>query len=82
MVVLAFATVYIVWGSTYYFIQRAVQGFPPFLLGAIRFLIAGMLMLGWSLLRGEKIFVWRECETCCGRRYPDAFHWKRGRDMG
>lgn len=57
MVILAFATVYIVWGSTYFFIQKAVQGFPPFLLGAIRFLIAGLLMIGWSLLRGEKIFV-------------------------
>lgn len=57
MVILAFATVYIVWGSTYFFIQKAVHGFPPFLLGAIRFLIAGALMLGWSLLRGEEIFV-------------------------
>ena len=56
MVVVAFATVYIVWGSTYFFIQKAVQGFPPFLLGAIRFLIAGLLMIGWSVLRGEKIF--------------------------
>lgn len=57
MVILAFATVYIVWGSTYFFIQKAVQGFPPFLLGAIRFLIAGLLLLGWSALRGEEIFV-------------------------
>jgi drug/metabolite transporter (DMT)-like permease len=57
MVILAFATVYIVWGSTYFFIQKAVQGFPPFLLGAIRFLVAGLLMLGWSMLRGEEIFV-------------------------
>jgi len=57
MVVLAFATVYIVWGSTYFFIQKAVHDFPPFLLGAIRFLMAGLLLLGWSLLRKEKIFV-------------------------
>ena len=57
MVVLAFATVYIVWGSTYFFIQKAVQGFPPFLLGAIRFLIAGALLLGYSWFRGEEIFV-------------------------
>lgn len=57
MVIVAFATVYIVWGSTYFFIQKAVQGFPPFLLGAIRFLIAGALLLGWSALRGEKIFI-------------------------
>lgn len=57
MVILAFATVYLVWGSTYFFIQKAVQGFPPFMLGAIRFLIAGALLLGYSWLRGEKIFV-------------------------
>jgi drug/metabolite transporter (DMT)-like permease len=57
MVVLAFATVYIVWGSTYFFIQKAVQGFPPFLLGAIRFLIAGILLMGWSIIRREEIIV-------------------------
>jgi drug/metabolite transporter (DMT)-like permease len=57
MVVLAFATVYIVWGSTYFFIQKAVHGFPPFLLGAIRFLIAGILLLGWAILRSEQILV-------------------------
>lgn len=57
MVILAFAIVYIVWGSTYFFIQQAITGFPPLLMGAIRFLVAGILMLGWSLLRGEKVFV-------------------------
>ncbi|MBC7887961.1 MAG: EamA family transporter [Ferruginibacter sp.] len=57
MVILAFATVYIVWGSTYFFIQKAMSGFPPFLLGAMRFLIAGILMLGWTRLKGEQVFV-------------------------
>lgn len=56
-VIVAFATVYIVWGSTYFFIQKAITGFPPFLLGAIRFLVAGILMLGWTILKGEKVFV-------------------------
>ncbi len=60
MVILAFAIVYIVWGSTYFFIQRAETGFSPFMLGAIRFVIAGALMLGWSLLRGEQLFVKRD----------------------
>lgn len=59
MVVLAFATVYIVWGSTYFFIQRALEGFPPFFLGAFRFIIAGLLMLGWSLMQGEEVFSWK-----------------------
>ncbi|MCF0062306.1 EamA family transporter [Dyadobacter chenwenxiniae] len=56
LVVLAFATVYIVWGSTYFFIQRALEGFPPFFLGAFRFITAGLIMLIWSLLQGEDVF--------------------------
>jgi len=58
-VVLAFAIVYIVWGSTYFFIRLAVQHIPPMLVGAMRFLLAGGLMLLWCVFTGEKIFVWR-----------------------
>jgi drug/metabolite transporter (DMT)-like permease len=58
MVVIAFATVYLVWGSTYFFIQRAVEHIPPFILGAIRFIIAGGLLLGWCAIKGEKLFNW------------------------
>jgi len=57
LVILAFAIVYTVWGSTYFFIQKAIQGIPPLMLGAIRFLAAGMLLLGWSYFRGEKLWV-------------------------
>lgn len=58
LVIIAFATVYIVWGSTYFFIKVAVGGgFPPFLLGAIRFFTAGVLLMIWCAIRGEKIFV-------------------------
>ncbi|CAN5530494.1 EamA family transporter [soil metagenome] len=60
MVGLAFAIVYIVWGSTYFFIQQAMKGFPPFLLGATRFLLSGILMLGYGLLTGVKVFVWKD----------------------
>jgi drug/metabolite transporter (DMT)-like permease len=56
MVIISFATVYIVWGSTYFFILMALKGFPPMLLGAFRFLIAGAIMLIWSFFRGEKLF--------------------------
>ncbi|WP_025761474.1 EamA family transporter [Dyadobacter tibetensis] len=58
-VVLAFAIVYIVWGSTYFFIQKALVSFPPFILGAIRFISAGILMLTWGILQGEKMFTGR-----------------------
>lgn len=56
-VVLAFAVVYLVWGSTYFFILLSVQHIPPMLVGVLRYLIAGALMLGWCLIRGERIFV-------------------------
>jgi drug/metabolite transporter (DMT)-like permease len=56
MVIISFATVYLVWGSTYFFILMALKGFPPMFLGAFRFLIAGAIMLLWSFFRGEKIF--------------------------
>jgi len=60
MVIVAFATVYLVWGSTYFFIQIAVQHFPPMILGAFRFLTAGILLLGWCLFKGEKIGTWQQ----------------------
>ncbi|MBB5439712.1 drug/metabolite transporter (DMT)-like permease [Pedobacter sp. AK017] len=56
IVILAFAIVYIVWGSTYFFIQKALAGFPPFILGAFRFLAAGLLLITWCSIKGEKIF--------------------------
>jgi len=56
IVVLAFAIVYIVWGSTYFFIQIAVKDFPPFILGALRFIIAAVLMAAWCIYKGENIF--------------------------
>jgi drug/metabolite transporter (DMT)-like permease len=58
LVIIAFATVYIVWGSTYFFIQMALHGgIPPLLMGAMRFTIAGLLMLIWCIIKGEKIFI-------------------------
>lgn len=56
MVVLAFATVYIVWGSTYFFIQRAVQEVPPFIVGATRFLMSGTMLIAWCRIKGERIW--------------------------
>ncbi len=56
LVLLAFLTVYIVWGSTYFFISKALHGFPPFILGGVRFIIAGLLMMIWSISKGESIF--------------------------
>src|SRR5450432_1941852 len=57
-VVLAYLTVYIVLGSTYFFISRALHGFPPFLLGAIRFIIAGLIMMIWAIWKKENLLDW------------------------
>jgi drug/metabolite transporter (DMT)-like permease len=59
MVVVAFATVYIVWGSTYFFIRISLQHIPPYILGAMRFIASGVLMLAWCAVRKEKIFSWK-----------------------
>ena len=49
-IALALAAVYLIWGSTYLGIRFALEGgFTPFLLGGIRFLIAGGLMFAFLL---------------------------------
>ncbi|HSD17319.1 MAG TPA: drug/metabolite exporter YedA [Thermomonas sp.] len=52
-IALALAAVYLIWGSTYLAIRFALEGgFPPFLLGGIRFTIAGSLMYAFLRWRG------------------------------
>jgi drug/metabolite transporter (DMT)-like permease len=47
------AAVFLIWGSTYLAIRFALEGgFPPFLLGGIRFLLAGGLVFAFLRLRG------------------------------
>jgi drug/metabolite transporter (DMT)-like permease len=43
--------IYVVWGSTYFGIAIAIETMPPFLMAAIRFAIAGGLLIAWDLLR-------------------------------
>ena len=42
--VVAFAAVYVIWGSTYLAIRFAVETIPPFSMGALRFLVAGSVV--------------------------------------
>ena len=48
----AFAAVYLVWGSTYLGIRFAVETIPPFLMGGVRFIIAGGALYLWMRMRG------------------------------
>src|ERR1700723_271565 len=51
---LAFAILYLVWGSTYLAIRVGVREVPPFVFAAIRFLIAGLVLYGWAFAHGER----------------------------
>lgn len=59
-IIAAFAVIYIVWGSTYFFIQMAIRDMPVTVMGTFRFFTAGLLMTGWCLGKGEKLFVWKD----------------------
>lgn len=51
-IILAFAAVYIIWGSTYLGIRFAVETIPPFLMAGTRFFIAGAGLYLWLRMRG------------------------------
>lgn len=55
-VIIAFAIVYIVWGSTYFFIRIAVEEIPVAVMGFMRFICSGILMLLWCAWQKESIF--------------------------
>src|SRR6266567_5861770 len=57
---LAFAIIYFVWGSTFLAIRVGVREVPPFLIAAMRFLVAGIVLYGWMIARGEHSPSWRE----------------------
>src|SRR5579863_5652094 len=55
MVILAFGLVYLFWGSTYLGIDIAVETIPPALMCAVRFSIAGVVMLTVCAATGRRI---------------------------
>lgn len=65
---LAFAIVYLVWGSTYLAIRYAVETMPPFFLAGTRFLLAGGTLMVWARLRGAPA--------------PDRREWKASLQLG
>jgi len=54
-VALAFATIYIIWGTTFLAIRYGVETLPPFLMGSARFFIAGGLLFAWARFKGIPI---------------------------
>jgi len=68
MVLLGFASVYIVWGSTYLAIRVGVESFPPLVLAGVRHLIAGLVL--YPIFRSKT-----------GIR-PTASHWRTATAAG
>jgi drug/metabolite transporter (DMT)-like permease len=59
-ILLAFAIVYFVWGSTFLAIRVGVQEMPPFLMAAMRFLAAGLILMAWMRARGTPLPTWKQ----------------------
>ena len=57
---IAFALVYVFWGSTYLGIRVAVERVPPILMAGVRFLAAGVILLAYCALAGKRVAVTRE----------------------
>src|SRR6185312_9164463 len=51
---LAFAIIYFVWGSTFLAIRVGVREVPPFLLAAMRFVVAGLILYVWMIIQGVR----------------------------
>jgi drug/metabolite transporter (DMT)-like permease len=54
LVLLAFAAIYIIWGSTYLAIRYAVETIPPLITAGGRHLIAGSVLFAWAWMRGYR----------------------------
>src|SRR6266513_4007862 len=50
LVIIAFAALYLIWGSTYLGIRFSIETIPPFLMAGARFVLAGVIMyaIAWS----------------------------------
>src|SRR5579872_2694680 len=64
---LAFAAIYLVWGSTYLAIRYAVETIPPLVTAGIRHTIAGGILFAWAYARGFR---------------PKREHWIAGAVVG
>ena len=62
------AATWFIWGSTYLAIKFALESFPPFYQMGTRFLVAGVLLIGWLKLRG--------------RAFPTLVEWRNAAIIG
>jgi drug/metabolite transporter (DMT)-like permease len=57
--VLAYAAIYLIWGTTYLAIRIAVGSIPPLLMMGARCTAAGVLLLAWAAVKGHRM-TWRQ----------------------
>jgi len=74
-IIVAFAALYLIWGSTYLGILFAIHSIPPFLMAGMRFFLAGVIMYGvarWQGAPRPTFETWRSsliigaCLLLCG----------------
>lgn len=56
LIILAYFVVYVVWGSTYFFIGKALHSFSPFILGSFRFIVASTILMTYCYFKGYKLW--------------------------
>ena len=67
-IIAAFASIYLVWGSTYLAIRYAIETIPPFTMGGVRFLVSGVMLYVWARYRGAPT--------------PTRLHWRNAAIAG
>lgn len=57
LIIMAYTATYILWGTTYFAVLIGLQTLPPFIMAAVRFLMAGLVLLLIVYLKGERLVV-------------------------
>src|SRR6476620_1095718 len=63
LVIISFAALYVIWGSTYLGIKFSIETIPPFLMAGARFVLAGMIMYAIAWLQGIGKSTWANWRT-------------------
>jgi drug/metabolite transporter (DMT)-like permease len=74
-IVLGYAAIYLIWGSTFLAIRIAVDSIPPLLMMGLRCVVAGSMLVAWAALRGERANArqWRHALLAGGLMFGCAY---------
>ena len=67
-VLLSFACIWFIWGSTFLVIRSAIADIPPLLMCGLRLVLAGVLLLAWA--------------AATGARWPRGIEWRNAALVG